>query len=71
MSIPLKTGIVVATIAIKKLCHTLTTYRPVINQVIAAAVSAELITTIQAGILNTWLDGAQTACDIIRTVSGY
>lgn len=67
----LRTGIVAATLFIKQLCHTLNTYRPAIDGVIAAAVTADLITTTQADILKTWLNGAQTACDIIRTISGY
>lgn len=67
----LRTGIAAATIFIKSLCHLLTTYRPAMSEVIQAAVTAGIITTVQRDILNTWLDGAQTACDIIRKVSGY
>lgn len=71
MSIPLKTGMVVATILIKKLCHILTVYRPVMNAVIEQARVGGVISTLQSEILATWLDGAQTACNIIREVTGY
>lgn len=67
----LKTGIVAATLFIKQLCHVLLRYRPAIDGVISAAVTAGTITSLQAGILTTWLDGAQTACNVIREVSGY
>ena len=66
-----KTGIVAATLFIKQLCHVLIKFRPAIDTVIASAVSGSIITSTQAGILTTWLDGAQTACNIIRVVSGY
>jgi hypothetical protein len=71
MTLPIKTGIVIATLLIKRLCHVLTTYRPVMNEVIAAAVLAGHITSLQADVLATWLDSAQGACNIIRTISGY
>jgi len=71
MVLPLKTGMVIATLLIKHLCRILTTYRPVMNQVIAAAVAESVITDVQAAILNTWLDGAQTACNIIRDITNY
>lgn len=67
----LRTGIVAITLFIKHLCHTLNTYRPVIDGIIDAAVTAGTITAVQRDILKTWLNGAQTACDIVRTVSGY
>jgi len=67
----LRTGIVAATLYIKLLCHVLVTYRSKIDSVIAAAVSGSIITTVQADILKTWLDGAQTSCNIIREISGY
>jgi hypothetical protein len=68
---PLRTGIVAATLAIKALCHTLTTYRPAIDTVINAAVAAGHISTVQKELLETFLTSAQGACDIIRIVSGY
>lgn len=71
MPLPIRTGIVVATVLIKHLCKVLTTYRPLMDQAIAAAVDAGHITTVQRDILATWLNGAQTACDVIRVVSGY
>lgn len=71
MPIPLRTGIVIVTQLVKHMCHVLTTYRPKIDEVIAAAVASSTISTVQADILKTWLDGAQTSCDIIRVVSGY
>lgn len=71
MTIPLRTGIVIVTQLVKHICHVLTTYRPRIDEVIALAVSGGTITSVQADILKTWLDGAQTSCDIIRAVSGY
>lgn len=66
-----KTGIVAATLFVKSLCHVLLRYRPAMDAVIASAVSAGHITSVQAATLETWLNGAQAACDIIRTVSGY
>jgi len=71
MPIPLKTGIVVVTVLTKHICKVLTRYRPVMDTVIAAAVTEGVITSIQQAVLKTWLDGAQSACDIIRLVSGY
>lgn len=71
MPIAVKTGIVVVTQLIKHMCRVLTTYRPAIDRVIAAAVAGGLITSVQKDVLETWLNGAQTACDIIRIVSGY
>jgi len=68
---PVKTGIVAATIFIKQLCHVLIKYRPAMDAVIASAVSGSIIDSTQAAILTTWLDGAQTACNVIRVVSGY
>jgi hypothetical protein len=67
----IRTGIVAATIFIKQLCHVLVTYRSKMDGVIQAAVVGGVITTTQRDILFTWLDGAQVACNIIRTVSGY
>lgn len=67
----LRTGIVALTLFIKHICHLLTTYRPAIDVVIAAAVSASTITSAQAASLKAWLDGAQAACDVVRAVSGY
>jgi len=67
----LRTGLAVLTVLVKHICRLLTTYRPAMDQVIAAAVAGSLITSVQAGILATWLDGAQTACDILRIVTGY
>lgn len=67
----LRTGIVAATIFIKQLCHVLLTYRTAIDGVVAHAVSIGVITSVQAAVLTTWLDGAQTACNVIRAVSGY
>lgn len=67
----IKTGIVVATLIIEHLCRVLQSYRPKMDATIAAAVTGGAITTVQADILKTFLDGAQTACNIIRLVSGY
>lgn len=67
----LRTGIVIVTLLVKHICRVLAIYRPAINGLIAAAVTSSTITSVQAGILNTWLDGAQTSCDIIREISGY
>lgn len=67
----IRTGIVAATLFIKHLCHVLITYRTAIDGVVNAAVSGGVITSTQRDILFTWLNGAQTACDIIRSVSGY
>jgi len=66
-----RTGIVALVQIVKHACRILTTWRVHIDAVIAAAVSAGAITSIQAGVLKTWLDGAQVACDILRTVTGY
>ena len=68
---PIRTGIVAATIFIKHLCHVLVTYRTAINTVVDAAVAGSIITSTQRDVLFTWLDGAQTACNVIRAVSGY
>jgi len=39
--------------------------------VIAAAVSAGHITAAQKLLLDSWLDGASAACDVIRIITGY
>lgn len=67
----LRTGIVAATIFIKQLCHVLTTWRPAMDGVIAAAVGSGTITSAQQATLSDWLNKAQAACDIIRLVSHY
>jgi len=67
----IRTGIVVLTLLIKHICRLLSVFRPSIDSVIAAAVSGSVITSAQSTTLHTWLDGAQSACDIIRLVSGY
>lgn len=71
MSGTLRTGIAALTVAVKTICRLLVTYRPAINGLINAAVTAGTITTVQRDILNTWLDGAQAACNVLRVVSGY
>lgn len=67
----LRTGIAAATLFIKELCRVLRTYRPAIDGVVTTAVSGGLITAAQKVLLDSWLDGAQAACDVIRLVSGY
>jgi len=67
----LRTGIAILTELVKHICRVLTTYRPAIDSLIAAAVGGSVITATQADILKTWLDGAVTACNILRSVSGY
>lgn len=67
----LRTGISAATKIAEHLCRLLTAYRPAINTVIAAAVTAGTITSGQAATAGTWLDGAQTACAVLKAVSGY
>lgn len=71
MGITLRTGMAVATQIIKHLCRILQVYRPAMNDVIAAAVSAGHISAAQQLLLNSWLDGAAAACDVIRIVTGY
>jgi len=67
----LRTGIVVLTLIVEHICRLLTAYRPAMNVVIAAAVTAETITSAQATTINAWLDGAQAACAVLKAVSGY
>jgi hypothetical protein len=67
----LRTGIVVLTLIVEHICRLLNSYRPAINGVIASAVTAGNITSSQATTIGLWLDGAQTACAILKTVSGY
>ena len=67
----LRTGIVILTLLVKHICRVLATWRTPISGVIAAAVTSSIITSGQAATLNTWLDGAQTACDVLRTVTDY
>lgn len=67
----LRTGMAVATLILEHLCRVLTAYRPAMNAVIASAVSAGTITSAQAGTLGTYLDGAQAACAILKTITGY
>jgi hypothetical protein len=67
----LRTGIVVLTLLVEHICRVLNTYRPAINGVIAAAVTAGSISSSQATTIGTWLDGAQAGCAILKTVSGY
>jgi hypothetical protein len=67
----LRTGIVVVTLLIEHICRVLTTYRPAMNTVINQAVTAGHITSVQKDILMTFLDGANSACAIIKVVSGY
>jgi hypothetical protein len=69
--VAVRTGIVALVQLIKHACRILTKFRPAIDQVIAAAVTGGVITSIQQGVLKTWLDGAQVACDILRQVTGY
>jgi len=68
---PLRTGIVALVLLVKHICRVLATWRTPISGVIASAVSSSLITSSQAATLNTWLDGAQTACDVLRTITDY
>jgi len=67
----LRTGIAVLTLIVEHICRILTTYRPAINGVIAQGVTAGVISTIQSQVLATWLDGANTACAVLKAVSGY
>jgi len=67
----LRTGIAAATFAIKALCHVLITWRNKIDATIDAAVTSNVITTLQASELKAFLDAADGACAIIRLVSGY
>jgi len=67
----LRTGIVIVTLLVEHICRVLTAYRPAMNAVIQAAVTAGSISAVQRDILFTWLDGAQSACAIIKVVSGY
>lgn len=67
----LRTGIVIVTLLVEHICRVLTTYRPAINGVIANAVTATTISSAQAATLETWLDGIQAACAVLKTISGY
>lgn len=68
---PTRTGIAALTQAVKHICRILTSFRPAVNGVIQAAVTAGTITPAQSAVVNSWLDAAQGACDILRAVSGY
>jgi len=67
----LRTGIAILTVIVEHICRVLNAYRPAINGVISAAVTAGTITSTQASIIGTWLDGASAACAILKAVSGY
>jgi len=67
----LRTGMAIVTLLVMHICRTLNAYRPAMNAVIAAAVTAGTITSGQATTIGTWLDGAQAACAILKTVTGY
>jgi hypothetical protein len=66
-----RTGIAILTTLVKHACRVLTTYRAAMSVVIDAAVTGGTITSAQRTTLNTWLDGMQAACDILKVVSGY
>jgi hypothetical protein len=71
MTITLRTGMAIATQVVKHLCRILITYRPAMDGVLAQAVTAGHITAAQKLLLDSWLDGAAAACDVLRLVSGY
>jgi len=53
---------------VKFLCHFLIRFRTQIDAVLASAVSATLITSMQKTQVDAFLDGAQGACDILLLV---
>lgn len=67
----LRTGLAILTVLVKHICRLLTTYRPAMDTVIAAAVASNVITSAQSATLADWLNKAQAACDILRLVTGY
>jgi len=67
----LRTGLVILTLIVEHACRLLNTYRPAMNAAISTAVSGGVITALQAGTLHTWLDGAQVACAILKSITGY
>jgi hypothetical protein len=70
-TLAIRTGIVALTLVVKHLCHILVTWRVAIDGVLAAAVGSGVITNTQKEIVDTFLNQATTACDILRAVTGY
>ena len=68
---PLRTGIVAITIAMRALFNTLAAYNDKINAKIDEAVTAGRITASQAAELKAFLAGLSAAYLIVRLVSGY
>jgi hypothetical protein len=66
-----RTGIVALVQLAKHACRILTTFRPAIDSLIAAAVTAGSITTAQQTTLESWLNLTQAACDVLKVVTGY
>jgi hypothetical protein len=66
-----KDGLVALTRITEHACRLLIKYRPKMDNAISIAVTTGAITSFQAGVLNTWLDGAQTACGILKIITGY
>jgi hypothetical protein len=66
-----RTGIVILTVTVKKICHVLVVWRTHIDAIMATAVSTSVITSAQAATVKSFLDLAAAACDVLRLVSGY
>lgn len=66
-----RTGMAIITLLLIHMCRVLTTYRAAMDAVLTAAVTAGTITTLQKEVVDTHLNSAQTACNILRVVTGY
>jgi polyhydroxyalkanoate synthesis regulator phasin len=68
---PLRTGIVAITFAMRAMLHTLTAYQDKVNAAIDQAVTDGKITAAQAAELKAFLAGLAAAFLIVRMISGY
>jgi hypothetical protein len=66
-----RTGMSEATQIAKHLCRLLAAFSPAMRSVISASVTSSVITAEQGATLNIWLDGANSACDVLRAITGY
>jgi hypothetical protein len=67
----LRTGMAIVTLLLIHMCRVLNTYRHAMDTVIEAAVVGGTITTEQSNTVNTFLNGAQAACNVMKAITGY